>query len=434
MASDNKPQYGFDTLALHAGQSPDSDTGSRAVPIYQTTSYVFDSPQHAAELFALQTLGNIYTRIMNPTNAVLEERVAALEGGLGALALSSGQSALLLVVLSLAQSGDHVVSERSLYGGSYTALDVSIRRLGIEVSFVDTADFGEVKGAIRPNTKFIFSETISNPRCKILDIEKLATVAHEHDIPLVVDNTLATPYLCRPLEFGADIVYHSLTKFLGGHGTSIGGIIVDGGNFPFDNGKFPLLTEPSPGYHGMKFWENFREYAFLFRARTELLRDLGPALSPFNAFLFLQGVETLSLRMQRHIENTQEVAKFLKAHPVVEWVDYPIFFNNENAARAKRYLPKGAGSVFTFGVKGGLAEGRAVIEHVELLSHLANVGDAKTLIIHPASTTHSQLEKEALETTGIAENLIRLSVGLEDVKDIVADLDQALKKSQTQRG
>ncbi len=430
MATENKPQYGFDTLALHAGQSPDSDTGSRAVPIYQTTSYVFDSPQHAAELFALQTLGNIYTRIMNPTNAVLEERVAALEGGLGALALSSGQSALLLIVLSLAQAGDHVVSERSLYGGSYTALDVSIRRLGIEVSFVDTADFEEVKKAIRPNTKFIFSETISNPRCKILDIEKLASIAHEHDVPLVVDNTLATPYLCRPLEFGADIVYHSLTKFLGGHGTSIGGIIVDGGSFPFDNGKFPLLTDPSPGYHGMKFWENFREYALLFRARAELLRDLGPALSPFNAFLFLQGIETLSLRMQRHIENTQEVAKFLKEHPVVEWVDYPIFFNDENAARSKRYLPKGAGSVFTFGIKGGIAEGRAVIEHVELLSHLANVGDAKTLIIHPASTTHSQLEKETLKTTGIAENLIRLSVGLEDVRDIIADLDQALKKSQ----
>ena len=428
--TDDQPQYGFDTLALHAGQSPDSDTGSRAVPIYQTTSYVFESPQHAAELFALQTLGNIYTRIMNPTTAVLEERVAALEGGLGALALASGQSALLVTVLTLAQSGDHIVSERSLYGGSYTALDVSIRRMGIETSFVDSSDFDAVRKAIRPNTKFLYGETISNPRCKIFDIEQIAAIAHKHDIPLVIDNTMPTPYLCRPIEFGADIVFHSLTKFLGGHGSSIGGVIVDSGNFPFDNGKFPLITEPSPAYHQMKFWDTFREYAFLFRARAELLRDLGPALSPFNAFLFLQGIETLSLRMQRHIENTQEVAKFLKAHSAVEWVDYPIFHNDENAARAKRYLPKGAGSVFAFGVKGGLKEGKAVIENVELLSHLANVGDAKTLVIHPASTTHSQLEPAALQETGISENLIRISVGIEDVKDIISDLDQALKKSQ----
>ena len=427
---EQKPQYGFDTLALHAGQSPDSDTGARAVPIYQTTSYVFDSPEHAAELFALRQLGNIYTRIMNPTNAVLEERIAALEGGIGALALASGQAALLTIVLALAQSGDHIVSDEALYGGSYTLLDVTVRRFGIDVQFVDTANHEEVKRAIKPNTKLIFGETISNPRVKILDIEKIAAVAHANGIPLVVDNTLPTPYLCRPIEFGADIVFHSLTKFIGGHGTSIGGIIVDSGTFSFDNGKFPLLTEPSPAYHGLKFWETFREYAFLFRARAELLRDLGTALSPFNAFLFLQGVETLSLRMQRHVESTVEVAHFLKRHPAVEWVDFPTFREDANSARAKRYLPKGVGAVFTFGVKGGLAGGKKVVENVKLLSHLANVGDAKTLIIHPASTTHSQLEKEALDRTGISENLVRLSIGLEDVKDIVADLDQALVASQ----
>lgn len=414
---------------MHAGQVVDGDTGARGLPIHPTTAYVFNDSAHAAELFALQSLGNIYTRINNPTLSALEERVASLEGGIGALSLASGSSAVFLTAISLAQSGDHIVSSQSLYGGTYTQFDVSLRRLGIEVDFVDFEDLAAVKGAIKENTKFLFGETIGNPQCDILDIEAISKIAHEHGVPLVVDNTVATPYLQRPFEFGADIVVHSATKFLGGHGVSLAGVIVDSGKFDFGSGKFPLISQPSPGYHGLNFWETFREYAFLFRTRAELLRDLGPALSPFNAFLALQGIETLSLRMKRHVENAVELANRLNDHPLVEWVNYPALPQSKYHTQAQKYLPKGAGAVFAFGIKGGLEAGRRFIDSVELLSHVANIGDVKTLVIHPSSTTHSQLSVEEQGRIGVTEELIRLSVGLEDIDDIYDDIDQALKKA-----
>ena len=419
-------EFGFTTRAVHAGQRPDPETGARAMPIYATTSFVFDDVQHAADLFALQTYGNIYTRIGNPTTAAFEERMASLEGGLGAVATASGQAAQLIAILALCQQGDEVVSSRSLYGGTYTQFDVTLRRMGIDVSFVDFGDTDAVRDAITDRTKLLYGETVGNPGADILDIETIANLAHENDIPLVVDNTFATPYLCRPIEHGADIVVHSATKFLGGHGAVIAGVIVESGLFRFDNGKFPTLVEPSPAYHDLRFWENFREYAYLTRARVELLRDIGAPLSPFNAFILLLGVETLSLRMQRHVENARVVAEFLRSREEVAWVNFPIFDENPWTTLAKHYLPKGPGAVFTFGLRGGLAAGVRFIETVELASHLANVGDAKTLVIHPASTTHQQVPVAERERAGVGDDMIRISVGIEDIEDILWDLDRAL--------
>ncbi|MPZ54571.1 MAG: aminotransferase class I/II-fold pyridoxal phosphate-dependent enzyme [Acidimicrobiia bacterium] len=419
-------EFGFHTRAIHAGQRPDPETGSRAMPIYATTSYVFDDAQQAADLFSLQTFGNIYTRIGNPTTSAFEERMASLEGGLGAVATASGQSAQLVAILTLCSQGDHIVSARNLYGGTYTQFDVTLRKMGIDVSFVDASDRDAIQSAVTERTKLIYGETIGNPRADVLDIEMVASVASNADIPLVIDNTFATPWLCRPLEWGADIVVHSATKFIGGHGTVIAGVVVESGRFPFDNGKFPELVDPSPAYHGLRFWENFREYGYLMKARTELLRDLGPALSPFNSFLLLQGLETLPLRMERHVENAAAVARFLDEHPAVDWVSYPTLDEGPRRRLSEKYAPKGPGAVFTFGVNGGYEAGVRFIEGVELASHLANVGDAKTLVIHPASTTHQQVPTEERSASGIGDDMIRISVGLEDLDDILADLDQAL--------
>lgn len=420
-----RSEYGFATRAIHAGQSPDPETGARAMPIYATTSFVFEDAQTAADLFALQTYGNIYTRIGNPTTAAFEERVASLEGGLGAVATSSGQAAQLIAVLTLCSEGDEIVASRNLYGGTYTQFDVTLRRMGIDVTFVDpTPD--AVAVAITERTKLVYGETIGNPRADVLDLEGFAEVAHRNGIPLVIDNTFATPYLCRPIEWGADIVVHSATKFMGGHGVAIAGVIVESGRFPYDNGRFPVMTEPSPAYHGLRFWENFREYAYLTKARTELLRDIGASLSPFNSFLLLLGLETLPLRMQRHVENARTVARFLDDHPAVSWVSYPIFESSPTRPLAEKYTPAGPGAVFTFGLAGGFDAGVRFIEGVELASHLANIGDAKTLVIHPASTTHQQIPHEERAAAGVGDDMIRISVGIEDVDDIVSDLDQAL--------
>ena len=421
--------FGFNTRALHAGQPPDPETGARAMPIYATTSFVFDDPQQAADLFALQTYGNIYTRIGNPTTAAFEERMASLEGGIGALATASGQAAQLISVLTLCQSGDEIVASRSLYGGTFTQFDVTLRRMGIDVTFVDSSDIDAMSAAITSRTKLLYGETIGNPMADVLDIEAVAELAHRHDIPLVVDNTFATPYLCRPIEHGADIVVHSATKFIGGHGAVIAGVIVESGRFPFGNGKFPMLVEPSPAYHDLRFWENFREYAYLTRARVELLRDVGAALSPFNAFLLLIGTETLGLRMEQHVRNAKVVAEFLEGHAAVAWVSFPIFDDNTWTGLAQRYLPKGPGAVFTFGLVDGFEGGVSFIKRVQLASHLANVGDAKTLVIHPASTTHQQVPEDERARSGVGDDMIRISVGLEDVEDIIWDLDQALGES-----
>ena len=418
--------FGFNTRALHAGQRPDPATGARAVPIYQTTSYVFDDAEHAAALFNLQRFGNIYTRIMNPTNAVFEERVASLEGGVGALAVGSGQAAQLVALLSLLEAGDEIVAASTLYGGTYTQFDITLRRMGINTTFVEPDDPENFRRAITPRTRVLYGETVANPRINVLDIAAVAAIAHEHNLPLMIDSTFATPYLCRPIEHGADIVVHSATKFLGGHGTSIGGIIVDSGRFPWDKGPFPQLLEPSKGYHGIRFYETFGDFAFIMKARVEGLRDLGPALSPFNAFLFLQGLETLGLRMERHVANTLAVARFLQEHPTVAWVNYPSLPDNRYHELARRYLPKGAGAVLTFVVKGGLAAGQRFIERLQLFSHLANIGDAKSLVIHPASTTHQQLSEEEQRAAGVLPEMVRLSIGLEDVEDLLWDLEQAL--------
>ncbi len=425
--TDDDHVFGFATLAVHAGQRPDPVTGARAMPIYQTTSYVFEDTDHAAELFALQTFGNIYTRIMNPTNAAFEERVAALEGGIGGLAVSSGQAAQFIAIATLLGPGDQIVSSSALYGGTYTQFDITLRRWGVDVVFVDPADPENFRRAITPKTRALYGETIGNPRIDVLDIEAVAAIAHEAGVPLIVDNTFATPYLCRPIEHGADIIVHSATKFIGGHGTSIGGVIVESGRFPWDNGKFPGMIEPSPGYHGIRFRETFGEYGYLMKARVENLRDLGPALSPFNAFLFLQGLETLHVRMERHVRNAEQVAAFLANHPQVSWVSYPGLPDSRYQSLARKYLPKGTGAVLTFGVKGGREAGARFIEDLRLISHLANIGDAKTLVIHPASTTHQQLTDEQLATAGVGPDLIRLSVGLEEVDDICWDLDRALR-------
>ncbi len=422
--------FGFNTRALHAGYPPDPTTGARAVPIYQTTSYVFEDSDHAAALFALQKPGNIYTRIMNPTTAVLEERVASLENGAAAVATASGQAAQFLAISSLMEAGDHMVSASTLYGGTYTQFDVSFRRMGLEATFVEPDDPENFRKAITPKTKCLYGETISNPRGNVLDIEAVAKIAHEHNIPLIIDNTFASPYLCRPIDYGADIVLHSLTKFMGGHGTSIGGIIVDAGKFPWEKGAFPQLTEPSPAYHGMDFSETFGNLAFIVRTRVEGLRDMGPCISPFNAFLILQGVETLGLRMERHVSNALAAARFLEAHEHVAWVKYPGLPSNPYYKLAQKYLPKGAGAIFSFGIKGGYEAGRKFIDNVKLFSHLANVGDARSLVIHPASTTHQQLKAAEQEAAGVTPELIRLSIGLEDAGDILWDLGQALEASQ----
>jgi O-acetylhomoserine (thiol)-lyase len=397
------------------------------MPIYATTSYVFDDAQHAADLFSLQTFGNIYTRIGNPTSAAFEERMASLEGGIGALATASGQAAQLISVLTIAQQGDEIVASRSLYGGTYTQFDVTLRRMGINVTFVDIHDPGAIDSAITDRTKAVYAETIGNPRADVLDFEAVSTVAHHHGLPLIVDNTFATPYLCRPLQHGADIVTHSATKFIGGHGAVIAGCIVEGGEFPWGNGNFPLLTDPSPAYHDLEFWENFREYAYLMKARTELLRDTGASLSPFNSFLLLLGLETLSLRMKQHVANATAVAGYLHQHPKVAWVGYPIFDDNEWTERARRYLPEGPGAIFTFGLVGDMAAGVKFIENVELASHVANVGDAKTLVIHPASTTHQQVPADQRAAMGIGNDMIRISVGIENIEDILWDLERALE-------
>ena len=423
-------EFGFDTQCVHVGQSPDPHTGSRAVPIHQTTAYVFDSADHAASLFNLETFGNIYTRIMNPTNAVFEERMAALEGGTAALALSSGMAAQMTSILNIMKSGDEIVSSSTLYGGTFTQFDVNLRDLGINVTFIDPEDPENFKNAITDKTKALYGETIGNPLGNILDIEAVAKIARDAGIPLIIDNTFATPYLCRPIEYGADIIVNSATKFICGHGTSIGGVIVESGNFPWDNGKFPCMTEPSKGYHGIKFFETFGNFAYSIRARVEILRTHGQALSPFNSFMFLQGLETLNLRMDRHCSSALEVAKFLKGHPAIEWVSYPGLPDNPYYELAQKYLPKGAGSIFTFGVKGGIEAGKKIINSVELFSHLVNVGDAKSLIAHPATTTHRQLNEEEQKSAGVLPEMVRISVGLETLDDLIWDLDQALEKSQ----
>ncbi|MGB6986881.1 MAG: O-acetylhomoserine aminocarboxypropyltransferase/cysteine synthase family protein [Candidatus Aquilonibacter sp.] len=408
----------FDTLAIHGGYHGDPVTKSRAVPIYQTTSYLFDSTDHAGRLFALEEFGNIYTRINNPTTDVLEQRVAALEGGAAALAVASGQAAVVYSVLNVARSGDHIVSSSSLYGGTYNAFAHTLKRFGVDVSLVDFNDAAAVTAAIRPNTKAIFAETIGNPKIDVLDVERFATIAHEHGLPLIVDNTLATPYLLRPIDFGADIVVHSATKFIGGHGTAIGGVIVDAGKLDWaNNPRFAEFVEPDPSYHGLQYAPVFGNIAYILKARVQLLRDVGAALSPFNAWLLLQGLETLGLRIERHTSNAQAVVAFLEAHPQVESVAYP---------RSEKYLPKGGSAILTFRVKGDATRARQVIDRLKLFSLLANVGDAKSLVIHPASTTHQQLTPEERLQSGVDESTIRLSVGIEDKRDIIADLEQAL--------
>lgn len=420
---------GFDTLAVHGGHNGDTTTKSRAVPIYQTTSYIFDDTAHAARLFGLEELGNIYTRIGNPTTAVLEERVAALEGGIGALAVASGQAAVVYALATLARSGDHIVSSGSLYGGTFNAFAHTLPRFGIDVSFVDPANEIEVRAAIRPNTKAIYAETIGNPRIDVLDIERLASIAHEFGLPLIVDNTLASPYLIKPIEFGADIVVHSATKFLGGHGVAIGGVIVDSGRFDWAaSPRFAEFTAPDPSYHGLVYTQAFGQAAYIGKARVQLLRDVGAAISPFNAWLILLGIETLALRVERHTANAQRIAEFLAAHQRVASVSYPGLPSDESYARAQKYLRDGkGGAILSFQLHGNADDARAVIDKLKLFSLLANVGDAKSLVIHPASTTHAQLTPEDQLRSGVDGSTIRLSVGIEDVTDLLADLEQALQ-------
>ena len=418
--------WGFRTRTLHAGGRPDPTTGARAVPIYQTTSFVFEDAADAADLFALQKYGNIYTRIANPTVSAFEERMANLEGGIGAVATASGMSAELLVFTTLAGAGDHLVSSAALYGGTHTLLDVSLRRLGIETTFVPPDDPDAFAAAIGPRTKALYSEVVANPSGVVADIEALAAIAHKADIPLVIDATLATPHLCRPFEYGADVVVHSATKFIGGHGTSIAGVIVEHGTFDWASGKFPGMTDPVASYGGLRFWENFGEYGFCTKVRVEQLRDFGACLSPFNAFLILQGLETLPLRMDAHVANAQQVAAHLAGHPDVAWVSYPGLPDSPSYELAQTYLPRGPGAVFAFGVRGGREAARRFIEALELCSHLANIGDTRTLVIHPGSTTHQQLSEAALVAAGVAPDLVRISVGIEDIDDIIWDLDQAL--------
>jgi len=429
MSEERKLQ--LETLAVHAGQEIDPTTMSRAVPIYQTTSYGFRDSDHAANLFALAEFGNIYTRIMNPTTDVFEKRVAALEGGVGALAVSSGQAAITFSILNIAGAGDEIVSASSLYGGTYNLFAHTLKKIGITVKFVDPVDPENFRSAITPKTKALYAESIGNPRGDVLDIEAVAKIAHEHGIPLIVDNTLPSPYLLRPIEHGADIVVHSATKFIGGHGTSIGGIIVDSGKFDWKaSGKFPGFTEPDPSYHGLVYTDAVGPIAYIIKARVQLLRDIGASLSPFNSFLLLQGLETLHLRMERHSENALKVAQYLEKHPAVSNVNYPALESHPSYELTRKYLPKGAGAILTFEINGGVEAGKKLINSVKLFSHLANVGDSKSLIIHPASTTHSQLEGEELLSTGVTPGMVRLSVGTENIEDILYDLEQSIQASQ----
>jgi O-acetylhomoserine (thiol)-lyase len=428
--SDKK--YRFNTAAVHAGQVPDPTTTARAVPIYQTTSYVFHNAEHAANLFGLKELGNIYTRLMNPTTDVFEKRVAELEGGIGGLATASGQAAITYSILNIAQAGDEIISATSLYGGTYNLFNYTLPRLGVKVKFVDPADPENFRRAITPKTKVLYGESIGNPKGDVLDIEAVANIAHEHNIPLIVDNTLPSPYLLRPIEWGADVVVHSATKFIGGHGTSIGGIIVDSGKFDWSKGNFPLLNEPDQSYHGLTYTKDLGDLiplAYILKARITLLRDIGAALSPYNAHQFLLGLETLHLRMERHSSNALAVAQFLEKHPAVDWVSYTGLPSHPSYKLTQKYLPKGAGAILTFGIKGGREAGQKFIDQLELFSLLANIGDAKSLVIHPASTTHQQLSDEEQIATGVSPELIRLSVGIEDVADLIEDLDQGLKKA-----
>lgn len=423
-------KHGFDTIAVHEGQVPDPITGARAVPIYQSTSFVLGDTKRAARLFSLAEEGYAYTRMINPTQTVFEERIAALEGGVGALAVASGQAAITYSILTIAQAGDEIVSSSALYGGTYNLFHHTLPKLGIKVYFVDPEDPENFRQAITSKTKALYAEIIGNPRIDILDVENVAKIAHDHDIPLIVDNTFATPYLNRPFEWGADIVVHSATKFIGGHGTSIGGIIVDAGKFNWANGKFAGLVEPDSSYHGLSYVETFENAAYITKARVSLLRDMGAAISPFNSFLFLQGIETLSLRLDRHVANTKTVAEFLEHHELVTWVNYPGLKSSPSYAKAQKYFPKGPGAILTFGIKGGLEAGTKFIDHIELFSHLANVGDAKSLVIHPASTTHQQLTPEEQAASGVRPDLIRLSIGLEDSDDLLYYLEAALIASQ----
>ncbi len=426
----NDHQFEFDTLCLHAGTQPDPATASRATPIYQTASYIFDDTDHAASLFNLQTFGNVYTRLMNPTTAMFEERMAALEGGRAAVATSTGMAAQMTALLTILKEGDELVSANTLYGGTVTQFALSFRRMGIKTIFVDPDDPQNFARAITGKTRALYGETVGNPNNNVLDIEPIASIARSHGIPLVVDNTFPSPYLCRPFEHGADLVCHSATKFICGHGTSMGGVVVESGKFDWGNGKFPDMTNPSEGYHGIKFWETFGDFAYTMKARCETLRTLGPAISPFNAFMMLQGLETLPLRMERHVQNAEQVTEFLKGHPHVSWVKYAGDPDNPYYDLGRKYLPKGAGSVLTFGIRGGQAAGARFIENVQFLSHLANVGDAKTLVIHPSSTTHRQLNEEEQAKAGVRPDMIRISVGLEAIRDILWDIDQALEISQ----
>ena len=418
--------FGFTTRQVHAGQTPDPTTGSCATPLYQTVAYAFQDTDHASRLFALEESGNIYTRIMNPTNGVFEQRLADLEGGVGALAASSGHGAQTLIILTLCQAGDHIVSASTLYGGTYNQLEYTFPRIGIETTFVDPSDPENFRRAIRPNTKLIWGETLGNPLINVFPFEAVAEIAHQHGLPLVIDNTLATPYLCRPFEWGANIIVHSTTKFIGGHGTSIGGAIVDGGNFDWRlSGRFPNFTQPDPSYHGLVY-ADLGPIAFIVKARGQVLRDIGACQSPFNSWLFLQGLETLSLRMDRHVHNAQCVAEYLEQHPRLSWVTYPGLHSHRDHAAARRYLPKGPGALLGFGIQGGVEAGRRFIDRLQLFTHLANLGDSRSLAIHPASTTHSQLTPEQQLSAGVSPDFVRLSVGVEDIEDILWDLEQAL--------
>ena len=426
----NEEKLKFDTLQVHAGQSPDGETGSRAVPIYQTTSYVFEDSAHAQRLFALKQEGNIYTRIMNPTQDVFEKRMASLEGGIAALAAASGSAAITLAILNIAQTGDEIVSASTLYGGTYNLMSNTLPKLGIKTTFVNPDDPQNFAKAITDKTKLLYIESIGNPGINVIGMQAVADIAHENSIPLFVDNTFGTPYLIRPIEHGADVVLHSATKFIGGHGTSIGGVIVDSGNFDWAaSGKFAEMSEPDASYHGVVYTKDFGGAAFIAKARVQLMRDIGACLSPFNAFLLLQGLETLSLRLERHVSNTKKIVSFLNSHKLVSWVNYPGLASNKYHKLAQKYLPKGAGSIFTFGIKGGIKEGLAFIDSLKIFSLLANVADAKSLVIHPASTTHQQLSEQAQRESGISPDMIRLSIGIEDVDDLIADLDQALKSA-----
>jgi len=421
-------KYGFSTRQLHSGYSPDPVTGSRAVPLYQTTSYQFKSTEHAANLFALKELGNIYTRLMNPTTDVLEQRIADLEGGVGALATASGHAAQAQAIFTLCEAGDHIVSSSRLYGGTYNQFNYTLRKLGIEVTFVDPSDPQNFEKAIKPNTKILYGETLGNPDISVFPFEEVAAIAQKHKIVLMIDNTFATPYLFRPFEWGANVIVHSTTKFIGGHGTSIGGIIVDGGNFDWTSGRFPGFTEPDPSYHGLVYASLLGAGLppFIIKARVQTLRDIGACQSPFNSWQTIQGIETLSIRIERHVENARAVAEFLEKHPKVSWVKYPGLKSHPDYERAKRYLPKGVGAILGFGIKGGAEEGKKFIESLQLFSHLANVGDAKSLAIHPATTTHSQLSETEQLSAGVSPDFIRLSIGIEDIDDILWDLGQAL--------